>query len=265
MAHAPLQTVHLGGFDGIAAHPVCEIVPVGARMVGAVTGVDILGRDDTALTGPRAGVQVIDWVLDAEMRHGFDIATSTTETPLAAGGLAALTAGRGVRETTRITAGETGGPAAVRLWLALPRRTRDTAPSWERHDQAPTLQGRGIRARVLAGELAGVRSLLPVHTPLAVADLTLGSGGRAVLPLEDDFEHAVVPIAGTVRVGGTVVEPGAMLYLGCGRAQLALGGSAGAHALLLGGEPFGERVHRRLGILADAAGQTDAGSGPADV
>lgn len=250
MTGAGSDVVHIGGLGDVAAEPVCEIVPVGSRPVGAVLNVDLLsgnGEGGSLLTGPRAGVQVIDWVLGGELRHRHDL---DEETQLTAGALAALTAGRGARQTTLATAEEGAAPAAVRLWLALPRRARDADPAFVWHAQAPTLEGRGIRARVLAGELAGVRSPLPVHTPLTVADLTLGSGGRAVLPLEGDFEHAVLPLAGTVRVDGTAVEPGEMLYLGRGRVQVQLGGSAAARTLLLGGEPFGESVAWRRGILA---------------
>ena len=62
-----------------------------------------------------------------------------------------------------------------------------------------------------------------------------------MLPLEPEFEHAVLVMSGTATVDGTDLGPGAMLYLGCARRDLRMSG-AGARLMLLGGEPFAEQI-----------------------
>jgi redox-sensitive bicupin YhaK (pirin superfamily) len=49
-------------------------------------------------------------------------------------------------------------------------------------------------------------------------------------------------MSGSVVVDGTSLAPGAMIYLGCGRRDLALASTAGARAMLLGGAPFEEEI-----------------------
>jgi redox-sensitive bicupin YhaK (pirin superfamily) len=96
---------------------------------------------------------------------------------------------------------------------------------------------------VILGEVDGARSPGRTFTPIVGADLTLTPGADARLPVEPDFEYAVLGMKGTVVVDGAVpVEPGAMLYLGCGRRELALRAEGGGSVLLLGGEPFEEKL-----------------------
>jgi redox-sensitive bicupin YhaK (pirin superfamily) len=47
---------------------------------------------------------------------------------------------------------------------------------------------------------------------------------------------------GDAQVDGVPVERGSMLYLGCGRSELPLRAAADSGLLLLGGEPFEEKL-----------------------
>jgi redox-sensitive bicupin YhaK (pirin superfamily) len=64
--------------------------------------------------------------------------------------------------------------------------------------------------------------------------------GGGSLPVEPDFEYAVLGLVGTVEVDGVALAPGPLLYLGCGRPALSLRGTG--RLLLLGGEPFDEQI-----------------------
>ena len=67
-------------------------------------------------------------------------------------------------------------------------------------------------------------------------------GTELLLPLEPDFEHAVLVMSGSVDVDGAALTPGAMIYLGCARRDLRLASTGGARLLLLGGAPFEEQI-----------------------
>ncbi|MFE2106357.1 pirin-like C-terminal cupin domain-containing protein, partial [Kitasatospora sp. NPDC059463] len=77
---------------------------------------------------------------------------------------------------------------------------------------------------------------------LVGADLTLTAGTTLDLPLNPDFEYAVLTMSGQTDVDGVRLDPGSMLYLGTGRPHLPLHAPTDATFLLLGGEPFDEKL-----------------------
>ena len=63
-----------------------------------------------------------------------------------------------------------------------------------------------------------------------------------MLPLEGDFEHAVLTVSGAPEVDGGELEPGSLCYLGTGRSTLRLRAETPSRLLLLGGIPFTEKI-----------------------
>ena len=100
----------------------------------------------------------------------------------------------------------------------------------------------GATATVLLGELAGARSPGQVHTALVGVDVTMESGADAVLPLEGDFEHAVLTVSGAPDIDGGELPAGSLCYLGTGRSTLRLRAETPSRLLLLGGIPFTEKI-----------------------
>jgi redox-sensitive bicupin YhaK (pirin superfamily) len=98
------------------------------------------------------------------------------------------------------------------------------------------------RAIVLTGEVVGVRSLAKTYSRMVGAEIAADRDGRIVVPLDAGFEHAIMPIDGRARLDDHALEPATLYYLGTGREQLSLTVRAGARLILLGGEPFGERI-----------------------
>lgn len=81
-----------------------------------------------------------------------------------------------------------------------------------------------------------------MHSPLVGVDVELAAGADVALPLEPDFEHAVLTVAGAPEVDGGELAPGSLCYLGSGRSDLRLRAPAGGRLLLLGGVPFDEQL-----------------------
>lgn len=77
-----------------------------------------------------------------------------------------------------------------------------------------------MTATLILGEVDGTRSPGTTYTPIVGADLTLAEGADVRLPLEPDFEYAVLSMSGEAHVDGVPLLPGSMLYLGCGRRDL---------------------------------------------
>ena len=87
--------------------------------------------------------------------------------------------------------------------MALPDDARHLPPTFTHHADLPVLTSGGARATVIMGELAGVRSPAQVHSPIVGAQVELGGGATTSVPLEPDFEHALMVMA--VRSGSPPV------------------------------------------------------------
>jgi redox-sensitive bicupin YhaK (pirin superfamily) len=128
----------------------------------------------------------------------------------------------------------------VQLWVALPNTDRDVPPAFDQHAELPVYTDGGLSATVLMGTLAGATSPARCYTPLVGAEIALTADAR--LPLRPDFEYAVLALDGAAVVDGVDLKPGPLLYLGDGRTSVSFAVSSPARVLLLGGEPFDERL-----------------------
>ncbi|HEY0573719.1 MAG TPA: pirin family protein [Pseudonocardia sp.] len=260
---------------------------LGRRLVGAWCFIDHYGPDEIAdqpgmqvPPHPHIGLQTVSWLLDGAIRHRDSLGSDVTIRP---GQLALMTAGHAIAHSEQSPAVHPVLLHGAQLWVALPRPSRDIPPAFEHHTDLPVLTDRGLRATVLLGELAGAASAGTVHTPLVGVDLALDAGADVRVPLEPDFEYAVLAPsgAGTVldgplpadtgtdtsadpigadtgadpspadpsaaepsgaEVAGVRVSPGGLLYLGTGRSELRVRAESATRLLLLGGEPFEERL-----------------------
>ena len=216
------------------------------RMVGAWCFVDQYGPDDISdepgmqvAPHPHMGLQTVSWLHDGEILHRDSLGSECTIRPYQ---LALMTAGTAIAHAEQSPADHPAILHGAQLWVALPDEHRDTAPRFEHHPDLPIVDAAGLRATVIMGELAGTRSPGTAFTPLVGADLALSRGADVQLPVERDFEYAVLGMSGSAEVDGVPVPPGSMLYLGCGRTRLRLRANADSGLMLLGGEPFAEKI-----------------------
>ncbi|WP_405579721.1 pirin family protein [Streptomyces sp. NBC_01190] len=260
----PAATV-TGGREDVSAAPVHELltartVPLGEatvvrrllpnlgrRMVGAWCFVDHYGPDDIAdepgmrvPPHPHMGLQTVSWLHDGEVLHRDSLGSEQTVRPRELG---LMTSGRAIAHSEQSPRDHARFLHGAQLWVALPDAHRHRDPAFEHHAALPEVTGgNGLRATVILGELDGARSPGTVYSPLVGADLTLAAGTSARLPLQRDFEYAVLTMSGAAEADGVRLPPDSMLYLGCGRDTLPLTADVDSSLLLLGGEPFEERI-----------------------
>ncbi|MBB3676908.1 pirin family protein [Modestobacter versicolor] len=254
----------LGGLAAASARPALELLPgkevllgegtrvrrllptLGRRLVGAWAFVDHYGPDDVwtsagmeVLPHPHTGLQTVSWLLDGEVHHRDSLGSDVVVKPRE---LALMTAGHAIAHAEQSPAQHPRFLHGAQLWVALPDAVRDTAPAFEHHTALPGFSSDGVSATVLMGSLGGATSPGTAHTPLVGVDLALDAGADVELPLEPDFEYGLLTASGSADVEGVPLTPGAMLYLGSGRRTVRLRTEAPAELLLLGGEPFEERI-----------------------
>ncbi|GAA0364462.1 pirin family protein [Streptomyces blastmyceticus] len=253
-----------GGRGFVAAEPVRELLTprhvrlgestevrrllpnLGRRMIGAWAFVDHYGPDDIAdepgmqvPPHPHMGLQTVSWLHDGEVLHRDSLGSLRTIRPRELG---LMTSGRAISHSEESPKPHARYLHGAQLWVALPDAHRNVEPHFEHHANLPTVTAPGFTATVILGELDGARSPGTTYSPIVGADLALAHGTGASLPLDPDFEYAVLSMSGEAHVDGVPVTPGTMLYLGCGRTELPLRGESDAGLMLLGGEPFEEEV-----------------------
>jgi redox-sensitive bicupin YhaK (pirin superfamily) len=197
---------------------------------------------------PHIGLQTVSWLLEGEVSHHDSLGLEGTARP---GVLNLMTAGSGIAHAEETPAGNGGRLHGVQLWIALPEASRDMAPAFESHRDLPALAVPGGSATVIVGALGGVRSPARAFSPIVGAEVSGEDGGALRLPLDPEFEHALVPLAGEGRVEGQPVATDTLYYLGCGRRELVVEAARGPfRGLLVGGAPFGETILRWWNFVA---------------
>ncbi|GGZ05825.1 pirin family protein [Streptomyces nitrosporeus] len=219
---------------------------LGRRMVGAWAFVDHYGPDDIAdepgmqvPPHPHMGLQTVSWLHDGEVLHRDSLGSLKTIRPRELG---LMTSGRAISHSEESPKPHARFLHGAQLWVALPDAHRNVEPHFQHHADLPTVTAPGLTATVILGELDGARSPGTAYTPIVGADLALTRGTVTRLPLDPDFEYAVLSMSGEAEVDGVPVLPGSMLYLGCGRTGLPLRAESDAELMLLGGEPFEEEI-----------------------
>ncbi|WP_329144658.1 pirin family protein [Streptomyces niveus] len=219
---------------------------LGRRMVGAWCFVDHYGPDDIAdepgmqvPPHPHMGLQTVSWLHEGEVLHRDSVGSVQVLRPRQLG---LMTSGRAIAHAEQSAVPHPRLLHGAQLWVALPDAHRHTAPAFEHHADLPVVTGPGLTATVILGGLDGAVSPGTTYTPLVGADLALAEGADVRLPVEPDFEYAVLTMSGATEVDGVRLDPGSMLYLGSGRTELPLRALSDSGLLLIGGEPFEEEI-----------------------
>ncbi|MEV8057928.1 pirin family protein [Streptomyces antimycoticus] len=231
----------------LGATVVRRLLPnLGRRMVGAWCFVDHYGPDDIAdepgmqvPPHPHMGLQTVSWLHEGEVLHRDSVGSVQTLHPRQLG---LMTSGRGIAHSEQSTVSHPRLLHGAQLWVALPEAYRHTTPAFEHHADLPVVTAPGLKATVVLGGLDGAVSPGTTYTPLVSADLALAEGANVRLPVEPDFEYAVLTMSGATEVDGVPLDPGSMLYLGSGRSELPLRALSDSGLLLLAGELFEEKI-----------------------
>jgi quercetin 2,3-dioxygenase len=213
------------------------------RMVGAWCFVDHFGPDDVSdrpgmqvPPHPHTGLQTVTWLADGEILHRDSLGSDQTIVP---GQLNLMTSGYGIAHSEQSPAEHPPGMHGLQLWVALPDQARHGPPGFDHYPALPVLRHGDASITVVVGEFDSVRSPARVYTPLLGAEVLFADPGHDQLPLNPEFEHAVLIMSGAADVAGESLSPGSLLYLGRGRSELPIQ-TPGVRLFLLGGEPFDE-------------------------
>jgi redox-sensitive bicupin YhaK (pirin superfamily) len=215
------------------------------KMIGAWCFVDHFGPTEqtdgmVVAAHPHTGLQTATWLFEGNIEHRDSIGSVQLITP---GQLNLMTAGHGISHS-EVSLADTQLLHAVQLWIALPKGSIDIAPAFEHQSDLPKFaMAEGASATVIAGEFMGHRAQTRIFSPLLGVELRLKSGTSIELPLNPNFEHGFLAVQGEAQVNQTEVPISAIEFIEVGATSATIAaGENNLVLLLLGGEPFGEKI-----------------------
>ena len=191
---------------------------------------------------PHIGLATVTWLFEGEALHGDSLGTEQLIRP---GQLNLMTAGRGIAHAELGVADRING---VQMWLAQPDDTRDGESRFEHHANLPVIDIGSARATVLVGGIEGI-SGAQFDSPAIGIDLNVRPG-RCEVPVETDFEYAVVPINHPIKVGEAIVEPGWLGLIEPGTDVLPIEARDNSRVMMVGGRPMQERIQMWWNFVA---------------
>ncbi len=216
------------------------------KMIGAWCFVDHFGPTEqtdgmVVAAHPHTGLQTVTWLLEGAIEHRDSIGSVQEISP---GQLNLMTAGVGISHS-ELSRAEAKSLHAVQLWVALPDVSRNVTPAFEHRDDLPVINGDGWRVTILVGEFMGITAKTKAFSPILGLELRIEPNIDLNLPVSVGFEYGLLNLGGSVAVQGIETPVSGLSYLGVDEAAAGLrisAGSAGATALILAGEPFGEQI-----------------------
>ena len=221
-------------------------------LVGAWCFLDRFGPQVTRMRvepHPHIGLQTVTWPFQGDVRHRDSVGSDVL---VRRGALNLMTSGAGISHS-EYSVGEDAAPLdALQLWVALPESRRHGEPAFEQHAALPEVplpadSGADGVAAVVLGVFAGVASPATTYTPIVGAEIRVPAGSRLRLPLQADWEHALVGVDGDLAVHASPgedveLDDAHLLYLGLRRDGVEVSSEGGATLFLPGGEPFEDDI-----------------------
>lgn len=233
-----------GGFQ------VGRVLPSSARrMVGPFIFFDHMGpadlpaglaRDVDVRPHPHIGLSTVTYLYDGALTHRDSLGFKQEIRP---GEVNWMVAGRGITHSERFEHARAHGAHmhGIQAWVALPSADEETDPAFHHHDGAdlPTWQEPGLRGRLIAGTVEGMRAGVRTHSPLFYMHWDMDAGAARTLGTEYP-ERALYVANGSIEIGNHRVQAGQMAVLEPHQDVRVVADRA-ATVMALGGEPLGER------------------------
>jgi redox-sensitive bicupin YhaK (pirin superfamily) len=188
---------------------------------------------------PHMGLQTVSWLVAGEIIHHDSLGC---EALMKAGQLNLMTAGLGIAHSEETPKRNSGLLDGVQLWVALPDDRRLTAPLFDHYASLPVLDAKPASVTLIIGEMLQHVSPARAFSPIIGADIAFRERGTVDLPLQPNFEHAILVLHGDGALDAYPVRGDALHYIAPGRDELRIEGSPNCRMLLIGGQPFREPI-----------------------
>ncbi|MEO6967788.1 MAG: pirin family protein [Rhodanobacteraceae bacterium] len=194
---------------------------------------------------PHRGFETVTYMLDGRMRHRDNQGNSGLLEP---GSVQWMTAGRGIVHS-EMPEQDHGLMRGFQLWVNLPATDKLAAPRYQDivAEKIPEVKPvTGVRVRVVAGELFGVRGPINgIATDPVYLDVALAPNARIGIPIPQAHNAFVYMFEGdTVQIAGEKLSRGELGVLSQGDSVSLSAGDSPARVLVVAGKPLNEPIAR---------------------
>lgn len=160
-----------------------------------------------------------------------------------------FSSGRGaihMEETGQKLYDEGGLYHGFQIWLNMPAKYKWSAPATFVHkeDLMGYIKGKDHSIKIVLGELNGVKSRIPLHSPAFYLHIKMQAGCRLDIPTDPNHNAFVYLVSGKAELEGRQeISANQIALYQRGDSIVRLFSREGADLLLLGGQPLNEPVY----------------------
>lgn len=208
----------------------------GPATIGAGQGIDVRPH-------PHINLATVTYMYEGAFLHRDSLGTQQLIEP---GAVNLMTAGKGIVHSERSPdedRARVSKLSAIQTWLALPDALEEMDPAFEHvgAGDLPVIEDRGVRARIIMGELWGATAPVTTHAHTIYADIQLSPGGRIAIDPSAD-ERALYVSGGDAALDGMLLAPQTLYVLRPGTSATLMSVDGG-RVVLCGGEAFASARH----------------------
>lgn len=207
---------------------------------------------------PHIGLSTLTFLFEGAVMHRDSTGAAVEILP---GAVNWMTAGKGVVHSERTPDHLRGKPKrlhGLQIWVAMPSSLEEIEPSFAHIDaeDIPAWQQNGVSFKLIAGEVLGRSSPVPVHSPLYFIELK--SKEKVSLNLGDNLfgESALYILEGSISSESNVYESRQILIAASGslcKFEMA----ANSTVYIFGGEPFPEERYIHWNFVSSDKGRLE--------
>lgn len=196
---------------------------------------------------PHRGFETVTIAYQGEVTHKDSYGGGGT---IGTGDVQWMTAGSGLmhQEFHSERFSQEGGMFEMaQLWVNLPAKDKMTAPKYQaiQSGQIPVaeLADNAGSARIIAGELNGVKGSASTFTPINMWDVKMNAGKTNVFAVPESHNLIILVLDGTVQINGDeIARRGELVTFERGGVDVQIEANNDAKLLILTGEPINEPI-----------------------
>jgi len=218
------------------------------RAVGPFVFIDHMGpaklseRENLdVLPHPHIGLSTLTFLFEGSMMHRDSIGSEMEIKP---GAVNWMTAGKGVVHSERTPdylRHSDKSLHGLQIWVAMPKELEETEPTFHHiaADEIPEWNQNGVQIKLIAGEVFGKKSPVPVHSKLYFLEIKSKAAQKLAIGHELFGESALYILEGHISSEGNVYEPKHILIAKDTKlCEFEMGENTTVY--IFGGEPFPE-------------------------
>ncbi|HYW94125.1 MAG TPA: pirin-like C-terminal cupin domain-containing protein [Bacteroidales bacterium] len=195
---------------------------------------------------PHRGFAPVTYIFEGGLQHRDSRGNNSV---VRAGGTQWINSGMGLIHSERPAAdiAENGGDLElIQFWINLPAKYKMDQPRYIPLTETETPElitddGK-TKVKIVAGDFKGLNGGIDALSPLLLLRLEFEAGGRAVIPVPENFNAILYILDGNIRTGGKETSGKDLVWYNNDHTEIELEAMESSRAILLAGEPLEEPV-----------------------